>query len=244
MVAGAALTLAVEALLGLAFWGGSVWLAGALGWLWGGVSLAVAVVLLLMALLSGDLEAEYDTTGHRVDLRLGWIGRITSREQEGGTRRIIHSRVFFLRWTRVAPLERSDRGHRSRISRAPRSWVSRIAELAEPVSRAMAAAAPAMSDLLWDSREMTLRVQSPTQVGAADRALAGLFGLRSFGPLEIQFVEGGERALLARYRIRLYRAALIAIAGFVQGRPDRAMHAIADPGRPSHRRGEHGAQEE
>ena len=233
ILAGAILTLASELVLALAFWAGSVWLAGSLGWLWGGVVLASLAALSVALLLAGDLDAEYQSEKQRLDLRFGWIARVTSYETPGAAGRTIDTRVLFLRWTRIlGPARpRAQSSPRGSGRPDPRSWFSRLGQLAEPMSRAFAAAAQGVSDLIWDAREMTLRVQSPTQLEIADRALAGLFGSRRFGPLEIQMVEGGERSLVAHYRIPLYRAVLTSVAAFVQGRPDRVAREL----RPSDR---------
>jgi hypothetical protein len=246
IVAGALLTLAVEALLALAFWAGSAWLGSWLAWPWGGITLAAAVLILMAAFLLGDLEVDYDTTGHQVDVRVGWIARISSREREAEPGRITRTRVLFVSWSRLtAALAPDARPIRVTATHGGRSsWITRLAEGAEPVSRALAAAAPAIQELIWESREMTLRVESPTQIGIADRALAGIVGHRRFGPIAIHLADGGERALKARYRIRLYRATLAAVSAFVQGRPDRAVRALGHEDRPANPRGDRAARRE
>jgi hypothetical protein len=235
ILTGALLMLLIEAVLALAFWAGSVWLGGVLAWPWGGVVLAAAVLLLMVVLLAGDLEIDFDSDGRRLDLRFGWLARVTSREREDEPGRITRTRVLFVAWTRhAAETPAPARGRRARGSGGDgrhSSWIHRIGDAAEPMSRALSAAAPALHELVWNSREMTLRVESPTQIGIADRALAGIIGSRRFGPLEIRFGAGAEHALKARYRIRLYRAALTAMAAFVQGRPDRAMRALGPQNR-------------
>ena len=230
--AGVLLTLVVEALLALAFWAGTSWLGTWLVWPWGGVVLAAVVVLLMVALLAGDLEIDFDSDGRRLDLRIGWIARITSREREDEAGRITRTRVLFVAWTRHTAEPPAPSRGRAADGRGQRSsWLTRLGESAEPLSRALSAAAPALHELVWNSREMTLRVESPTQIGIADRALAGIIGSRRFGPLEIRFGASEGHALKARYRIRLYRAALTAMAAFVQGRPDRAMRALGPQNR-------------
>jgi len=243
--AGVLLTLAVEALLALAFWAGTSWLGTWLVWPWGGVVLAAAALSVLAALLSGDLEVEFDSAGRRLDLRFGWIARITSREREDEAGRITRTRVLFAAWTRhTAPVSAPSRARAADGGSGRSSWLTRLGESAEPLSRALTAAAPALHDLVWSSRELSLRVDSPTQIGIADRALAGVLGNRRIGPLDLRFGASQAPALVARYRIRLYRAALTAFAAFVQGRPDRAARVLGPQHRSANPRGASAARRE
>jgi hypothetical protein len=226
LLLGAVLALLLETALALAFWAGAAWLGGLLPWPWDGVAMAVAVAAAITVVLAGDLDAAYDSDRHRLDLRLGWLARRQSSDREDGPGRVTRTRILFVIWT-----ARTDRpaGDGTRAIAARRSVFARLAAAAEPLSRALAGAAPALHELTWHAREMRIRVESPTRVTIADRALAALIGQRRFGPLEIQFGEGGERAIRARYRVRLYRAVLVALAMFAEGRPDRAVRALGEP---------------
>ena len=246
--AGVLLTLVVQVLLALAFWAGTSWLGRWLVWPWGGVVLAAAALGALAALFAGDLEVEFDSADRRLDLRLGWVARITSREREDEVGRITRTRILFVSWTRrTAQKPAPSRARRERGTGEPdehSSWLTRLRASAEPLSRALTAAAPALHDLVWNSREISLRVESPTQIGIADRALAGILGNRRFGPLDIRFGTSDEHALVARYRVRLYRAAFTALAAFVQGRPDRAARTLGTQYRSAHPGGAGAARRE
>jgi hypothetical protein len=237
LLLGAMLALVLETVLALAFWAGAAWLGGLLPWPWNGIAMAVAAAAAMAAVLAGDLDAAYDSERHRLDVRLGWLARRQSSDREDGPGRLTRTRILFVSWT-----ARTDRpaDDGTRVTTTPavatrRSLFARLAAAAEPLSRALAGAAPALHELTWHAREMRIRVESPTRVTIADRALAALIGQRRFGPLEIQFGEGGERAIRARYRVRLYRAVLVALAMFAEGRPDRAVRALGAPPHSSRR---------
>lgn len=227
ILAGVVLALVAQAVLALAFWAGSVWLGMWLAWPWGGIALAAAVAALLAIALAGDLELDHDSAAARTDLRFGWVARVTSERRPFEV--VTRTRVLFVSWTRRRAAE--DDAQERRSSSAGGSWWSRMRRSAEPVSRLLSAAAPALTDLIWEAREMRVRIESPTEFEFADRALAALLGRRHLGPLEIQVAEGGARAFQARYRVRLYRAVLIAISVWAQGRPDRVVHTLRDNGR-------------
>jgi hypothetical protein len=230
LLLGALLALLLETVLALAFWAGAAWLGGLLPWPWDGVAMAIAAAAAMAAVMAGDLDIAYDSDRHRLDLRLGWLARRQSSDREDGPGRLTRMRILFVSWTaRTDRTSNDEERATAQHAATRRPLFARLAAAAEPLSRALAGAAPALHELTWHAREMRIRVESPTRVTIADRALAALIGQRRFGPLEIQFGEGGERAIRARYRVRLYRAVLVALAMFAEGRPDRAVRALGKP---------------
>ena len=234
MVAGALLALLVEVLLALAFWAGWGWLGGLLGGAWGGGLVAALVALVLVALGSGDLEVDYDSGRGVLDVRVGRLARIVVTEREKNAGREIRTRLLFVRWTRIVPARADTSRARAAetAARAPRGEPASVRERVESASRALSAAAPALHDLVWESRELSLLVRAPTGIGFADRTLATLFGERNFGPARLTVATGATRAVQAHYRIRFYRAALTLIAALVQGQPQRAARAFRASGAP------------
>lgn len=224
ILAGVLVTLALETMLLLAFWAGSVWFAGWLPWPWGGVALATLAAGGIVALFAGDLDIAYHSGERHLDVGLGWIGRFESRADREADGRVTRTRVLFVRWTKRSP--RTPRDPRAAGSGRPGGGLGRALE---PVSRTLAATAPALHELLSHARELRVRVVSPTGIAIADRALLGLVGHRRLGPLDLELGEGGGRAIHARYRVRLYRALLVAMAWFAEGRPDRISKAMAEP---------------
>jgi hypothetical protein len=236
-LAGALLVLLIEALLGLAFWAGWAWLGSLWGGMSGGLLMVAAVALVLTLALAVDLVADYDSDQGLVDVSVGWLGRFTLRRSTRGDGREIRTRVLFVSWTRAVRERASGRGADEASAARPDgpgdgatdekpSWLDALRERAEPTSRAVTGVAPALHDLVWGARELSMTVQAPTQFQVADYALAGWFGRRRFGPVEIRVTAGSHRVLEAHYRIRLVRALLAAIAAWTQGQPLRAVRAF------------------
>ena len=240
VVAGALMMLMVEALLALAFWGGWAWPGG----LAGGVTMAVVVALALALLVAGELHFTYDSSSGLIDVRAGWIARVTVRADAGGGGRELRSRILFVSWTRrldwwtgrglgVAP-------HRGNA----RDWFAALRHRGGPLVRVLTAAATALGDLVLDANELSLRVDAPTQIAAADRVLAGWIGVRRLGPAALEVAEGAERRFVVHYRIGLLRAALTLLAARVQGQPQQVARAFRRRAGAAQPRNTLGAREE
>jgi len=226
VLAGLLLALLIEAVLGLAFWAGWAWLGSYWGGVPGGLVMVAAIALVLTLALAVDLVADYDSDDGVVDVRLGWLGRFTLRRSAGGDGRETRTRVLFVTWTRaVRERKRSGRKPRGETPEE-RSWLDALREGAEPTSRALTGVAPAVHDLVWGARELSVTVQAPSGFRVADYALAGWFGRRRFGPVQIRVTAGDHRSLEAHYRVRLVRVLLAAIAAWTQGQPLRAVRAF------------------
>ena len=222
IAAGALGALALEALLALAFWGGWAWLGGATG----GFAAAAVLAIALALLAAGDVEVVHDSGVGLSDVRLGWLARITRRSRGPGGTAETRIRVLCVAWTQR---DGAGRARPGRPPRTPRRAIERLRALrdgAEPAARALTAAAPALHDLMWDARELSVRVQSPTRLAFADRALARWIGHRRLGPADIRFADGETREFAVRYRIGLARAALTLIAATVQAQPQRLARAL------------------
>jgi hypothetical protein len=222
VVAGALMMLLVEVLLGLAFWGGWAWPGGVAG----GVTVAVVVALALALLVAGELHLSFDSRSGLIDVRAGWIARVTVRPEAGGGGRVLRSRILFVSWTR-----RLDWWAGRGLGVAPRrgsarDWLGAVLRGAGPLVRVLTAAATALGDLVLDANELSLRVDAPTQIGPADRMLAGWIGVRHLGPAALEVAEGDERRFVVHYRIGLLRAALTLLAARVQGQPQQVARAF------------------
>lgn len=210
----------LEVVLVLAFWGGWVWIGG-----WpGGVILLAGVSLLLALPWVGDLQIDYDTTTNETDLRLSWWGRLTLQTKP---LRELRGRVLGIPWRRKLGAKERKARHKERERRAERGrkllrWATGNFD---PVVRALLAALQAAHELLWESRELTVYVQAPTQIEAADRIITGLVGARIVGPLDLRSAGKGERRVRVHYQIGLLRATLTLLYAFLQGRP-RALAAL------------------
>jgi len=206
----------------------------------GGLITVAAVGLALALALGVDLVADYDSGEGLVDVRLGWLGRFTLRRSARGDGRETRTRVLFMSWTRAVRdrKRKSGRGApgeerearpadpEDRATGETPSWLDALRERAEPTSRAITGAAPALHDLVWGARELSMTIQAPTGFPVADYALTGWFGRRRFGPVEIRLTAGSHRVLEAHYRVRLVRVLLAAIAAWTQGQPHRAFRAF------------------
>jgi len=214
--------LALELILGLAFWAGWSWIGG---WPGGLGLLALALVLMILPWL-GDLTVDVDSEVAKADVGLGWIGRFT---RMGEPKRETRMRFLFFHWTRRdgATRKKKKKEEKSVRIRAPRRGrVGTVLDSAPPIFRMVSAGAQALVDLALDAHEFSVDVQSPTPLSRVNSALAGFVGTRQLGPLRLNVSGHGERAFRLRYRIKFARAAAIALSALVQARPDRGIRAI------------------
>ena len=235
------LVLAVEILLGLGFLAGGYWIGG-----WqGGLAIAGALLLLILLPWLGELGATYDSAGQLVEAKIGWWGRFSLRRTPKPEMTI---RVLGIPWRRRLE-RRADRAGKTAAGagkdqekeegarvqaptgvaepkkprrRAPWSRVS--PENIHDTGRMVFAALAAGNDLIWDAREVHLRVEAPTGQRLPDRIIAQVVGHRGVGPLDIVAGEGasdpeGEsrRRIQVRYRIGMFRAGAIALTMVAQG---------------------------
>ena len=218
LVTVALVLILLEVVLALAFWGGWAWLGG-----WsGGVILLVGVLLLLALPWLGDLQIDYDTRSNEAKVVLSWWGGFTLQTK---AIREIRGRFFFIPWrktfeekkTILRAKEEEKGGERAREQ--GRKFVHWGTENFYPVVQALLAVVQGTHELLWESRELSLHVQAPTQIEPADRTIAGLVGARTLGPLDLNCAAKGERRVRVHYQIGLLRAALTVLYTYLQGRP-------------------------
>jgi hypothetical protein len=213
--------LALELILGLAFWAGWAWIGG---WPGGLGLLALALVLMILPWL-GDLTVDVDSEVAKADVGLGWIGRFT---RMGEPKHETRMRFLFFHWTRRdgVPRKKKKKGKPHRVRAPRRGRVGTVLDSVPPIFRMVSAGAQALIDLALDAHEFSLEVQSPTPLSRANTALAGIIGTRQLGPVRLQVSGRGERAFRLRYRIKFARAAAIGLSALIQARPDRGIRAI------------------
>ncbi len=210
----ALMVILLEVLLAAAFWAGKVWVGG---WL-GGTILLVAAVLLLVLPWIGDLQADYDTQTGQARLRLSWWGRVTFQPAPTKEMRI---QILFIPWRKKLdprqpkPVRPSDTERQQTLARR---LVSGAMGNFEDTGRALIAVVQAVHELVWESGDFGVSVQSPTETQPADQAIAGLVGTRALGPIELSCTADGQRRVQAHYRIGLLRAALTLLYMVLQGR--------------------------
>ena len=222
ILAGALVALLVELILALAFWAGWAWLGSALGGAWGGALMTAIAAIVLALAGSGDLEVDFDSAVGRTDVRCGRLARVVSGATPQGSGLRLRIRILFVSWTRDLPPARAGGG---------RSMARGLD--AETLSRLISAAVPALNDLFWESRELSLVVRAPTGMRVADQVLVGLVGERRFGPAKLSVAGGEKRAVSIHYRIPLYRAALTFLAAFAQAQPQRLARALREGAAPA-----------
>ncbi len=204
----------LEAILALAFWGGWVWIGG-----WPGAVILVAAVFLLLAVpWIGDLHIDHDSLNNQTQLRASWWGRLTLQTKPS---KQITVRVLFIPWRKKLEAQKAKAITEHREKRTEEGW--QLLGLAKgnfnPVVRTLLAVLQAAHELLWESREFKVYVQAPTQIESADRAIAGLAGARTLGPVDLNCGSTGKRRVRVHYQIRLLRATLTLLYMSLQSRP-------------------------
>lgn len=211
-----------QALLALAFFAGYYWVGG-----WEAGALFCGGLLLLVLLpWTGSLEADYDTDGHRVSVRLSWWGRLmVQREPEP----IVAGRVLGIPWrkrlkAKEPPEETEEEAEEpdeeEAVAERPSRWRAHLSGMsAQDIIRLVPVALQGIVDLLWEARELKLKVQAPTGNDFADTAIAAVVGHRGLGSLDLRCTATGERRLQVHFRIGMLRAGLAVLYLVIQARP-------------------------
>ncbi len=202
----AVILLLLEALLAFACYAGYFWLGGGL---WGTV-LVVGVILLIIAPWIGEMRVEMNSQEGRLAARLGWWFSLRATQKPRETR----MRIVFIP-LRLRPQPRAKKPP-SPPEEAPRKRRTRPS--AESIIQMIPAALQALVDLLWEAREVSVRVQAPVQYPYVDAGIVGVVGERHWGPLDLTTTATGDRAVSVRYRAGLLRTTLTVLYALIQGR--------------------------
>ena len=238
LVALTVIVILSEVLLGLAFWAG-YYLVG--GWA-GGVIFSGGLVLLVLLPWVGTLEANYDTEGHRLDMRLSWWGRLmVQRAPEPEVRAWALGIPWRKKLEAKGPPEEAEAEHAEQEASADhhRGWRQQLGGMdLQDMTRLVPAALQALTDLLWEARELEVKVQAPTGNDLADTAIAAVVGHRGLGPLDLKCTGTGDRRVHTHFRIGMLRAGLALLYLAIQARPLQ----LAMKARAAHKEQDHSEQ--
>jgi len=229
--------LVVELLLGLGFAAGYYWIGG---WQMG-LLVAAAVLLLMVLPWVGELQVVYDSDGDTVEAGIGWWGLVRYRRKPEQS---IEVRACGIPWRKKLEEKKAEEEaepeepeEAKKPEKPKKRWhvgPENIGDLA----RAALSGLGAGNDLIWEAREVHLRVDSPTGHKTPDEIIGKTVGHRGAGPLDLHLTAGeGTRRIRARYRIGLFRALVIAVCAACQGRVwalKKARRAPEKSGEQSH----------
>ena len=199
----------LEAVVAFACFAGWYWLGGGL---WGTV-LVAAVIVLIIAPWIGEMRVEMDSQEGWLAVSMGWWFALRATQDP----REMRMRIVIL------PLRFRPKSDAEKPPRSPKTAATkrRARPSAASIVRMVPAALQALVDLLWEARELSLRVQAPVQNPYADAGIAALVGKKHWGPMHLSTVGTGDRAVWLRYRAGLLRATLTLLYCALQGRPWR-----------------------
>jgi len=220
-----------EMLVGLGFLAGYYWIGG---WQMGLLVTGAALLIMLLPWL-GELRAQYDSASERVEVRMGWWGRVRYQRKP---RAMLEVRACGIPWRREldkpqASAEPSEpvppAQPAAKKSRPPRRRWQVTPEKLGDFGRALLSALVASNDLIWDAREIRVQVDSPTEHKLPDQIIEKVVGHRGVDPIDIKLTAGdGKRHIRVRYRIGLFRAMVICVCAALQGR----VWALKDARKP------------
>ena len=219
LVAVTAIVVLFEALLALAFFVGYYWVGG-----WeAGLLLCAGLLLMILLPWLGSLEADYDTDGHRVSVRLSWWARLAAQSKP---QREVKGRVLGIPWRKKLKTEKvAEQTEEQELEEETRAdqdggWREQFRGMSvEDMTRLAPAALQALADLVWEAQELRLELHAPTGHGLADTVIAAVVGHRGLGPLDLQCTDTGDRRVRVRFRIGMLRAGLAVLYLAIQARP-------------------------
>jgi hypothetical protein len=206
--------LALELLLGLAFWAGYVWAGG----VFPGLLLALAVLALLLLPWFGDLRIEFDSARRELLADVSWWGHAQIQFADVPELRVrVLGIPYRRRMTKKTPPAKREEERKQMQGPGKRGPTAGVGQDPQRASRLGLAGLQALNELVWATRELILTVNAPSQIDAVDEIIAGFIGHRLLGLVEVVVLPEGPRRVHVVYRAPLLRVVAAAAIPLIMG---------------------------
>lgn len=212
----AVVVMLVEALLGLAFWAGYVWLGGLVP----GLLLAAAVLILLILPWVGEVRLAYDSQAQEVRVKVSWWASALVRLS--GEREL---RVRLL----GLPLRRQQLAKPQAPTPAPPAEVDLVGWARRNLCDLMRLALAALqgtNEIARGTKQLTVIANAPTRYDVLDQVIAGAVGTRSAGPVTLQVRPEGPHRVQIRYCVGLCTLLSAGLFVLIQGRARKLSRSL------------------